>query len=208
MSEITHGLRRSLSRPAVYSGLQRALGARDAWKVIVDSYLRPRAGERVLDLGCGPAAILDLLPEVDYTGVDLNPRYIEMARRRHGDRASFITGDVRILKLPPADFDAVLAIGMLHHLTDAEAAGVASRVAALLRPHGRLVALDPALASGQSGLARWLIDRDRGRAVRDRDGYAALLRGAFAEVEVSIRHDLARVPYSHAVTVASQPRSA
>lgn len=56
-----------------------------------------RSGDRVLDLGCGFG---DLLPhlaarglEVDYLGVDINPRLVEEARRRHPE-ANFRVCDI------------------------------------------------------------------------------------------------------------------
>ena len=43
-------------------------------------YLAVTAGERVLDLGCGPGDILSALPDCEYVGIDVEERYIEAAR--------------------------------------------------------------------------------------------------------------------------------
>lgn len=43
-----------------------------------------RAGQRVLDAGCGVGSLCPLMPEgVDYYGIDLSPDFLEIARFRH-----------------------------------------------------------------------------------------------------------------------------
>ncbi len=42
------------------------------------------AVRRVLDVGCGPGTNAAHFAGSDYVGIDLNPRYIEDAKRRHG----------------------------------------------------------------------------------------------------------------------------
>src|SRR5690606_33354383 len=62
------GLKSLLSHHALYTGLQRAVGAdRLRFRCLDELDLRP--GECVLDLGCGPAYYLDRLPSgVRYFG--------------------------------------------------------------------------------------------------------------------------------------------
>lgn len=208
MTETTTGLRRALGSPALYSALQNLLGARSVREHVLREHLLARPGERVLDLGCGPGDSAALLSEVDYVGVDRNPAYIQAARRRGYPRAEFLCADVRSLLLEPGSFDAVLAIGLLHHLDDRDAARVAGLAAAALADDGRLVTVDPARAPGQPKTARFLIRRDRGRNVRAPEALTRLVATHFAEVEVDCRHDLARIPYTHAVLSCRRPRAA
>jgi len=53
-------------------------------------------GETVLDLACGDGGLADfLLPHgLAYIGVDASPAMVEAARRRLGDRAKIVQGDV------------------------------------------------------------------------------------------------------------------
>jgi len=54
-----------------------------------------RPGELVLDIGCGPGALLRYLPAgASYIGFDRNHAYIVQARREHGGRGTFICDDV------------------------------------------------------------------------------------------------------------------
>ena len=81
------GLKRVLLLPAMYSGLQRLLGAERSRTLFCRDYVAASSGDRVLDLGCGAGDVLPHLPEgVRYTGVDINPAYIASASARFGTR--------------------------------------------------------------------------------------------------------------------------
>ena len=54
--------------------------------------------------------------------------------------------------------------------------------------------LDPCFAEGQNRFARFLHEQDRGNHVRYPEGYLALARTAFDNVEHDLRHDLHFIP--------------
>jgi SAM-dependent methyltransferase len=186
--------------------VQRMLGADAVRRRVVTQYLRPVAGERVLDLGCGPADILPLIGAVEYTGVDASPRYVADARQRFGGRGSFHCADVRALPSElGSGFDAVIAIGLLHHLQDEDAAAALAGAAHRLGPGGRLVTVDPARVEGQPLAARWLLGPDRGARIRSPDGYRELVSRRFGSTVAHVHHDLARVPYTHVIVEGRDP---
>lgn len=196
----SRGLYRLLEPAAAYEGLQRLLGAGQARRRFVEEILRPRPGDRLLDIGCGAGGLLDALPEgVSYAGYDLNPRYIEAARRRHGARGEFHQARAG---QPPEEllggtFDLVVAKSILHHLDDCEAEELMAVAGRALRPGGVLVTIDPVFHPGQSPIAHWVISRDRGARVRTPEGYRALVAGRFEVQESGVLTDLTRIPYSH-----------
>ena len=161
-------------------------------------------GKRVLDIGCGPADLLSYLPEVDYVGIDLSPQYIQAARARYGNRATFLCENVAdTVVREPASADVVTATGVLHHLNDVEARRLLEVARQALKPGGRFVALDGVWHPGQSPVARWVLRRDRGRFIRTADAYVALARDVFGSVASHVRHDMMRIPYSLHIMVCT-----
>ena len=197
-----------LARPGAYWLVQRLLGATAVHRRVVTHHGRITPGQRVLDLGCGPGRVLDVLPEVDYLGLDVSEEYIAAACERYGSRARFRCVDASYADLDrEAPFDVVLMMGVLHHLDDAAAGRVARIAAAALHEGGLLVTLDPARTPEQATVARWLTGRDRGAEIRAPDAYRRLAEPAFGDVSVSVYDALARVPYTHAVLECRQPRA-
>ncbi len=199
MSQINNGIRSILSIPAVYGLFGKLIGGSHSGTTLVKEYIRPKAGDKLLDIGCGPGDILRYLPEnVEYTGFDASHQYIEAAQKRYGNRATFICEQVNTTNLKePSHFDIVLAIGILHHLDDAEALQLFKIAHAALKNGGRLITMDGVFMEKQSPIARWIISKDRGQNVRTQEGYFELASQVFPNISNDIRHNLLRIPYTH-----------
>ncbi len=190
---------KALGVPAVYRVWSRLVGGRDPGS-FAREYVRAKEGQRVLDIGCGPADVLQYLPRVDYAGFDANPEYIATATKNYGDRGRFYCRRVSEEALAANEgYDIVLAIGVLHHLDDGEAEQLFRIAHAALVPGGRLVTLDGVYAPGQNPIAKLIISRDRGEHVRDERGYRTIADRVFAKVTPVVRSDLLRVPYTHLI---------
>lgn len=95
-----------------------------------------------VDVGCGTgaltAAILDGCAPASVVGVDPADGFVEAARERLGDRATFVAGDAVALPLPDASADAVVSALVLNFVAEPHAAvEEALRVA---RPGGTVAA--------------------------------------------------------------------
>jgi SAM-dependent methyltransferase len=119
--------------------------AETPWFAWVAQQLPLGAGDRVLDIGCGPgwfwASVADRLPDrLALTLADQSPGMVEEAtgRCRTLPFGSVVGGQADAAALPFDDgsFDTVVAMHMLYHVTD-PAAGIAE-MARVLRPGGVL----------------------------------------------------------------------
>ena len=187
-----------LGIPSIYRFFQGVVG-RDKGHLRVAQLLAIQPGEKVLDIGCGTADILQHLPDgIDYRGFDTSEAYIAAARARFGNRGSF---SVQTVPLDPSalprQMDVVIALGVLHHLTDKEAAAMFAAARQVLRAGGRVLTIDGAYVAGQNPIARLLLWLDRGRFVRSPEQYAAIAQRSFSKVGTRVLHDLLRLPYTH-----------
>ncbi|MBT0567411.1 methyltransferase domain-containing protein [Williamsia sp. CHRR-6] len=94
----------------------------------------------VLDAGCGPGWVAGLLHErgVDVSGVDLSPRMVEHARRRHPS-IPFDVASVTDLRPAAASLGGVLGWWSWFHLPRGVLREVIGTMAVSLRPGGRLL---------------------------------------------------------------------
>ena len=106
-------------------------------KGLVDM-LAPKAGERILDLGCGTGALTAEIARrgAEILGVDRSEEMISQARKKF-PALKFELLDVRELRFN-AEFDAVFSNAVLHWVP--EAAQVIAGVAQALKLGGRFVA--------------------------------------------------------------------
>jgi trans-aconitate methyltransferase len=100
------------------------------------SWLAPRSGERILDLGCGDGVLTEELKNKGcrVIGVDASAAMIAAARARGLDARLIDAQELTF----DAQFDAVFSNAALHWMTRPEK--VLDGVAAALVPHGRFVA--------------------------------------------------------------------
>jgi ubiquinone/menaquinone biosynthesis C-methylase UbiE len=105
-------------------------------------HLRPRGGERILDLGCGTGALLRAMVRHDAhaVGVDLSMPMLQVARHGTPETMALAAGEAGLLPLRAATFDAVVSVSSFHYWPDP--ARAVREVARVLRPGGRFVLTD------------------------------------------------------------------
>ncbi len=116
---------------------------------------RVESGESVLDVGCGTgtlaiAAKRQVGPSGSVFGIDASPEMIARANRKArkaGVEVFFKNAVAEALPFPDAHFDAVLSTLMLHHLPRKARQQCAREIRRVLKPRGRVLAVDFASAA-------------------------------------------------------------
>ena len=109
-----------------------------------------KLGESVLDVGCGTgtlaiAAKRHIGSAGKVYGIDASPEMIARARKKAKKAAvdvAFENAFVESLPFPDATFDVVLSTTMLHHLPDKARRQCLREVRRVVKPAGRLLAVD------------------------------------------------------------------
>ena len=205
MSQITSGFRSILSKPFFYDLFQFLFGA-DKWrKNFINKFVDPKSKDRILDIGCGTARILNYMPlSICYYGFDFDHKYINAAKKRFSSRGSFICANVKDAKFNNLkSFDIVIAIGVLHHLNNDEVKSLIKLAHKKLKPGGRLITADPCLIKNQNPIARFLIKKDRGQNVRGYKGYSNLTKNLFYDVKGTLLNQT-WMPYTHWIMVCKK----
>lgn len=115
--------------------------AAESWPQWLFDRIAPAPDARVLEVGCGPAALweanLDRIdPRWKLTLTDFSPGMVGAARRVLGARAGYAVADVQELPFADASFDVVFAHHMLYHVPDRPKA--LAEIARVLVPGGAL----------------------------------------------------------------------
>lgn len=169
-----------------YDLMAKLMGA-DAARALFVEQVGCRAGERVLEIGCGTGSLLLLVkkaqPGTDVVGLDPDPAALAIARRK-AERASVSMqldqGFADALPYPDASFDRVLSSFMFHHLSREVKECTLREVRRVLRAGGRFHMVDfaPSAASGKRGLAAHFIHADRHLRDNAEDRVLSMLRDA------------------------------
>jgi SAM-dependent methyltransferase len=102
-----------------------------------------KAGERILDVGCGTGSLTFTIPQVadvaQISGIDYSEVYVAAARHLNTDpRITIDRGDACDLPFPSASFDRSLALLVLHFVP--ESVQAVSEMSRVVRPGGVVAA--------------------------------------------------------------------
>jgi SAM-dependent methyltransferase len=111
--------------------------------------LRPKPGNRVLDVGCGEGtAELSLgrqrISQLKLFGIDKNVSRVARTAaegRSHNYRLGLACADVTRLPFAAGAFDATFCVAVLQHVSDV--AGAVCELARVTRPGGRVLTVEP-----------------------------------------------------------------
>lgn len=112
----------------------------------------------LLDCGCGTGPMLTLLhnkyPDKHYTGIDLTPKMIEVAKKKNMKGVELVVGDCENLPFAENSFDVVICCESFHHYPNPQ--DFFNSVYRVLRPNGRLVLRDVTMGTS---FGRWFCNK-------------------------------------------------
>lgn len=121
----------------------------DAFTEFLAETLRPRPGNRILDVGCGEGLAEVRIGRLQVSqlrlfGVDLMIERVMVARRdmaAHNQRVGLATADACALPFRDGTFDSTFCVAVLQHIGDVDAA--VREFARVTAPGGRVLAVEP-----------------------------------------------------------------
>ncbi|HWT42891.1 MAG TPA: class I SAM-dependent methyltransferase [Sphingopyxis sp.] len=147
--------------------------------------LAPRAGEHILDVGCGTGAALDALlrrADVRATGIDPSRVMAAMAAERLDGRALVLRTRIETMPFGAEMFDGVMLLNILY-FCDTRARQLA-RVRETLRPGGRAVAY----VTHRDSMTRWAFTREgHHRLYDERELRELFVAAGFASAGTSVQ---------------------
>ena len=197
--QIDSGLRSMLAVPWVYRLFARILGSEANQQWFIDDILCLRDGQKLVDVGCGLANILDRLPGVEYVGLDISDAYIQAARAKikTRGRAKFLSGSAEDWARDPLTYgaDLVLTNGVLHHVDDDDAKKILEFAHRVLKDNGRFIFYEPCYLIWQSGISAYFMSLDRGQNIRMEQRLKELANSIFPVVSTNIVTSVNRPGY-------------
>jgi len=98
-------------------------------------------GDKILDLGCGNGRFFEVFKniEIDYFGVDISEKLIEIAKSKYS-QGKFIVSPALNLPFPEDFFDKVINFAVFHHIPSEEfRLQFLKEIKRVLKPKGLLV---------------------------------------------------------------------
>lgn len=167
--------------------------------------LVPKDPGRVLEICAGTGYLSRMIerahPGAELTALDISPEMLAVGRRRAstgaGGRIAFVEGDAGDLPFADGYFDVVVAAFGLHELPTEVRVGAVREAVRVLRPSGRLLAVDidaPARPSRAfTAYMRW-IEKPHALEVVG-PGLSAMLGNAGFEIRQRFREQTRPVPF-------------
>lgn len=204
MSQRKNQIYNFINNPLIYKIIQGVMSGTSFRNGIIKKNIT-KNNLKILDIGCGPAQILEHIPKCDYYGYDIDRRSIQYAKKKYYQKNYHFYckkfNKTELKKLPKFDF--IIFFGILHHLSNKEVHEILKLCKKIMKKNSKLLTEDPILLENQNVIAKFLIKKDRGLNVRDKQEYINLLKKHFKKIKNKVTHQYF-IPYTWFTTVCSK----
>ena len=113
--------------------------------IFIEKILKKEINDRskkikILDIGCGSGEISRFFNNLDYIGIDVNPDYIEFARKIY--KKNFEVMNAQKLRFKKRYFDYVVIIGVLHHMDDKNCNLILNEITRVIKDNGKIIIIE------------------------------------------------------------------
>jgi 2-polyprenyl-3-methyl-5-hydroxy-6-metoxy-1,4-benzoquinol methylase len=193
-----------INNPLIYKFIQNLMsGTRFRNEIIKKNIIKNNL--KILDIGCGPAEILEHIPHCEYYGYDIDLRSIKYAKKKYNQKNYHFyckKFNERELKRLPK-FDYIIFFGILHHLNNTEVHKMLNLCKKKMKKNSKLLTEDPIFVEKQNIIAKFLIEKDRGINVRKKKEYINLLKKHFKKIKNKVTHQTF-IPYTWFTTICEK----
>jgi len=190
-----------LELPLCYDLFQSAVGSVNFRTKFVRDNTSNFNFSSVLDLGCGTASTIRLIPnDIQYVGIDTSKEYLAKAKNRSRNLNptlinSSIADNAWVSQTNLKGETLSLALGIFHHINDQQLENTLSNLSESLKVGSKVVSLDPIVDDETTGLASWFARNDRGRYLRTAETYFNNFEKAGFRMEFEVQRNKFRIPY-------------
>ena len=204
MSQRKNQIYNFINNPLIYKIIQGVMSGTSFRNSIIKKNIT-KSNLKILDIGCGPAQIIEHLPQCDYYGYDIDQRSIQYAKKKYYQKNFHFYckkfNKTELKKLPKFDF--IIFFGILHHLSNKEVYEILKLCKKIMKKNSKLLTEDPIFLENQNPIAKFLIKKDRGLNVRKKREYLALLKNHFKKIKNKVTHQYF-IPYTWITTICSK----
>ena len=204
MSQRKNQIYNLINNPLIYKIIQGVMSGTSFRNSIIKKNIT-KSNLKILDIGCGPAQIIEHLPQCDYYGYDIDQRSIQYAKKKYYQKNFHFYckkfNKTELKRLPKFDF--IIFFGILHHLSNKEVYEILKLCKKIMKKNSKLLTEDPIFLENQNPIAKFLIKKDRGLNVRIKREYLALLKNHFKKIKNKVTHQYF-IPYTWITTICSK----
>ncbi len=109
-------------------------------KKIIKKEVLVKRNIKVLDIGCGTGILSPLFEKTSYVGIDTDASLVKFASQKYHHTFKCMSADN--LKFPKNYFDAVVVIGVIHHLNSKTSKKALAQIKKVLNKRGEVLLIE------------------------------------------------------------------
>lgn len=179
-----------------YNLYQDLIGSKHFLDILIKDYIKPKQGQKILELGCGAGNVYAVFPEknLHYLGIDYSENYIHHAMNKFPEQ-SFICADVTKDISAEGIFDTVFAEAIISALPDNQIVKMFGLLKKICDDNTRIIFSDMNYRDSAPKFQCFLMKHERNQFIRSKSEYVKLLTEFFVIDNISVIKHPYRIPY-------------